>query len=126
MDTVKSSLVAPVAFDILRLFGVAGRFVEQIGVEIFTRKATLMVTNVPGPRTRVRLAGRELSSVMVWAPTSGRMGLSATLLSYGGELRIGIAADANLDLEPEELVRDFERALAAPRTEARPESQPAA
>jgi hypothetical protein len=126
MDAVKSSVVAPVAFDILRLFGVAGRFVEQLGVEIFTRKATLMVTNVPGPKTRVRLAGGELSSVMVWAPTSGRMGLSATLLSYGGELRIGIAVDANLDLDPEALVREYERALAPPRAAARPEAQPAA
>lgn len=126
MDAVKSSLVAPVAFDVLRLFGVAGRFVEKLGVELFTRKATLMVTNVPGPRARVRLAGRELSSVMVWAPTSGRMGLSATLLSYGGELRVGIAADANLELEPGELLGDFERALARPGPAARPEPQPGA
>jgi hypothetical protein len=125
MDAIKSSLMATVAFDLLRMFGIAGRYVEKIGVGIFTRKATLMVTNVPGPRARLRLAGRELSSVMVWAPTSGGMGLSATLVSYGGELRVGIAADANLQIQPEALVRDFERALAPPGPASRPSPQPA-
>ena len=85
-----------------------------------------MVTNVPGPRTRIRLAGRELESVMVWAPTSGGMGFSVTLLSYGGELRMGIAADAGLEAAPEALIRGFERALAARRPAAHPESQPIA
>ncbi|HZR07502.1 MAG TPA: wax ester/triacylglycerol synthase domain-containing protein, partial [Myxococcales bacterium] len=86
MDAIKASPMAPVAFDVLRFFGIAGRAVEKIGVDIFTRKATVMVTNVPGPRSRIRLAGRELESVMVWAPTSGGLGLSVTLLTYGGEL----------------------------------------
>ncbi len=126
MDAIKASPMAPVAFDVLRFFGLAGRAVQRIGVDLFTRKATVMVTNVPGPRTRIRLAGRELESVMVWAPTSGGMGFSVTLLSYGGELRMGIAADAGLEAAPEALIRGFERALAARRPAAHPESQPIA
>lgn len=126
MDAIKASPMAPVAFDVLRFFGIAGRAVERIGVDIFTRKATVMVTNVPGPRARIRVAGRELESVMVWAPTSGGMGLSVTVLSYGGELRMGIAADAGLDADPQALIAGLERALAPRGPAVRLESQPTA
>ncbi|HTO96108.1 MAG TPA: WS/DGAT domain-containing protein, partial [Myxococcales bacterium] len=111
MDAVKSSVVAPVAFDILRGFGLAGPAAERVGVEIFTRKATVMVTNVPGPKARIHLAGRKLASVMVWAPTSGRLGFSVTLLSYGGDLRLGVAADAHIEMDPQVLVERFEKEL---------------
>ena len=113
MDAVKTSLMAPVAFDVLQAFGVAGRFVEQLGVEIFSRKTSVMVTNVPGPRQKLHMAGEEIRSIMVWAPTAGRLGFSVTLLSYGGELRIGIAADAHLGFDPDALVERFERDLTA-------------
>ena len=125
MDAMKTSPMAPVAFDILQAFGLAGRFVERVGVEIFSRKATVMVTNVPGPRTRLHLAGREIEGMMVWAPTSGHIGLSVSLLSYGGDLRMGVAADAHLDAEPEALVGQFERQLAASPPVAQEAARPA-
>ena len=126
MDAIKSSLMAPVAFDVLQALGVAGGFVEQLGVEIFSRKTTVMVTNVPGPRVRVRLAGQEIRNMMVWAPTAGRLGFSITLLSYAGELRIGIAADARLQADPAGLVERFERELEAPAPAEQPAAQPQA
>ncbi len=127
MDAIKASLMAPVAFDVLQTLGVAGGFIERLGVEIFSRKATVMVTNVPGPRARLHVAGRELRSMMVWAPTSGRLGFSVTLLSYGGELRLGIAGDARLQADPAALAARFERVLSAePSAAAEARPQPAA
>jgi diacylglycerol O-acyltransferase / wax synthase len=111
MDSIKCSPAVPVAFDVLRTFAVAGPSVEQLGVELFTRKASLMVTNVPGPRSQVHLAGGRLASLMVWAPTCGRLGLSVTVLGYAGEIRISVAADCSLPLEPEALIEDVEREL---------------
>jgi len=111
MDSIKCSPAVPVAFDVLRTFAVAGPSVEQLGVELFTRKASLMVTNVPGPRSQLQLAGRRLASLMLWAPTSGRLGLSVTILGYAGEIRISVAADCSLPLEPEALIEDVEREL---------------
>jgi diacylglycerol O-acyltransferase / wax synthase len=111
MDALKCSAAVPVAFDVLRTFAVAGPSLEQLGVELFTRKASLTVTNVPGPRSPVDLAGGRLASLMVWAPTSGRLGLSVTVLSYAGEIRISVAADCSLPLEPEALIEDIEREI---------------
>jgi WS/DGAT/MGAT family acyltransferase len=118
MDSVKASHTAPVAFDILRAFGAAGAAVERLGVGLFTSKASVMVTNVPGPQARVRIAGQPLVSMMTWAPTSGHLALSATLLSYAGEVRIGVCADANLPIDPAALVRGFEAELLAVAPEA--------
>jgi diacylglycerol O-acyltransferase / wax synthase len=113
MGLVKASPTGPLAFEILRAFGAAGAAVERIGVGIFTGKASLMVTNVAGPQARVRIAGQPLQSMMTWAPTSGHLALSVTLLSYAGELRIGVSADANLAIDPAALVRAFEHELLA-------------
>ncbi|HET9754235.1 MAG TPA: wax ester/triacylglycerol synthase domain-containing protein [Myxococcales bacterium] len=113
MGLVKASPTAPLAFEILRAFGAAGAAVERIGVGIFTDKASVMVTNVAGPQARVRIAGQPLHSMMTWAPTSGRLALSVTLLSYAGELRIGVCADANIAIDPAALVRAFEHELLA-------------
>ena len=57
------------------------------------------------------LAGARLASLMLWAPTSGRLGLSVTILGYAGEIRISVAADCSLPLEPEALIEDVEREL---------------
>ncbi|HTO97287.1 MAG TPA: WS/DGAT domain-containing protein [Myxococcales bacterium] len=118
MAAVKATPTGPVAFEILRAFGVAGAAIERLGVGIFTSKASIMVTNVPGPKARVRIAGQPLQSMMTWAPTSGRLALSATLISYAGELRIGVAGDAHLAVDPAELVKGFEQELAAEAPEA--------
>ncbi|HET7787702.1 MAG TPA: wax ester/triacylglycerol synthase domain-containing protein [Myxococcales bacterium] len=118
MGLVKASPTGPLAFEILRAFGAAGAAVERIGVGIFTDKASLMVTNVAGPQAHVRIAGQPLHSMMTWAPTSGHMAMSVSLLSYAGELRIGICADANLAVDPSELVRAFEHELVAELPEA--------
>jgi len=59
-----------------------------------------------------------LQSMMTWAPTSGHLALSATLISYAGELRIGIAGDAHLPIVPAELVQGFEHELAIGAPEA--------
>jgi diacylglycerol O-acyltransferase / wax synthase len=111
MDAIKRSPAVPVAFDVLRTFAVAGPSLEQLGVELFTRKASLTVTNVPGPRSHLHLAGERLASLMVWAPTSGRLGLSVTIVGYAGEIRVSVAADCSLRLEPEALIEDLEREL---------------
>lgn len=118
MGVVKASPTGPLAFEILRAFGAAGAAIERIGVGIFTDKASVMVTNVAGPQAHVRIAGQPLHSMMTWAPTSGHLALSATLLSYAGELRIGICADANLAVDPAALVHAFEQELLAEQPEA--------
>jgi hypothetical protein len=98
-----------VSLGVLDAMGVASTEIERIGVDLFTRKASVMITNVPGPPAELHLADHALRNIMVWAPVSGHIGLGISLLSYNGEVRMGVAADTRRVPDPEALVAAFER-----------------
>ena len=112
MDAIKGSAEATVALNVLGAMGVASTELEHVGLDIFTRKATVMVTNVPGPPATLHMAEHALRQVLVWAPVSGALGLSVSMLSYAGEVRVGVASDAGLVANPEVIVQAFEKSLA--------------
>ncbi len=108
MDDIKRSPEAMVAFGLLGAIGMAPTEIEEIVLGIFGARGTAVMTNVPGPREPISLAGRRVRSLMFWVPQSGRLGLGLSLLSYAGEVSIGVATDAGLVPEPERLVGYFE------------------
>lgn len=119
MDAIKSAPDATVAFVVLGAMGLASPTLEKFGIEMFTKKATMLITNVPGPAATVQIGGRDVTSMVVWAPTSGSIGLGFSLLTYDGELRLGVSADANLVGDPHALVDCFEQELEAMRADAK-------
>ncbi len=123
MDAVKGAPDALVAMKILGALGMASRTIERIGVALFTKKASVLVTNVPGPKAEVTLFGAPLRSVLVWAPVSGSVGLGVTLMSYAGEVRMGVSADVKRLETPEAIVLAFEAELDAMARATSSESQ---
>jgi hypothetical protein len=112
MDEVKASPDAVVALGVLAAMGVASSEIEHIGVNLFTAKASLLITNVPGPPVPIHIAGEELSSVMVWAPVSGAIALGVSVLSYGGSVRVGVSGDARVVPDPARIVALVEEEIA--------------
>lgn len=106
-DALKADPDAVVSLGVLAAMGVATSELEHIGIDLFTKKASVMITNVPGPPLPIHLAGRRLREMVVWAPVSGHLGLGLTLLSYAGEVRLGVAADALRVPNPGRLARSF-------------------
>ena len=102
--------------------------VEQLGLRFFGSKATAVLTNVPGPREPLYLAGRRIDKVMFWVPQSGHLGLGISILSFAGGVMLGIATDAGLVPDPERIVEsfevEFEALRAAARTAGRPKRRP--
>ena len=78
---------------------------------MFSAKSTAVMTNVPGPSEPVYLAGTAVRTVLVWAPTSGHMGMSVSIFSYRGEVTVGLMVDAALIPDPEQIVIQLEREL---------------
>ena len=74
-------------------------------MNIFGTKATAVMTNVPGPRDVRYFAGKPIRGVMFWVPQSGRLGLGVSIISYAGEVLVGIATDAGLTPDPEAIVQ---------------------
>ncbi|MCC7538480.1 MAG: DUF1298 domain-containing protein [Deltaproteobacteria bacterium] len=113
MAAMKRSEEAPVAFAVLGALGSVSPRLEHLAVELFSAKASLLVTNIPGPREPIRLAGAEVDRMLVWAPVSGLLGLGMSLCSYAGRIVLGVSADARLLSDPADLVRRFEEELGA-------------
>lgn len=111
MTAAKSSPDAVVAFGVLGLMGLANAAVERFGVELFSRKATVMATSIPGPRTPVWLAGRRLGQLIVFAPASGQIGITLSMISYAGAVTLGVASDERLLPDPQALIAAIERRL---------------
>ena len=119
MDELKRSPEALVAYGVLNVMGLAPVEVERMGLRFFGSKATAVLTNVPGPREPLYLAGRKLDKVMFWVPQSGHLGLGISILSYAGGVMLGVATDEGLVADPERIVEAFGREFDSLRTAAR-------
>jgi len=104
MDAIKGTPEAFVSFGILNAIGLATSNIEDFVVGLFGQKATTVMTNVPGPKEVRYFAGRPIRGLMFWVPQSGRLGLGVSILSYAGDVLVGIATDARLTPDPESIV----------------------
>lgn len=81
-------------------------------IDLFANKCTCVLTNVPGPSHRLTLAGRRIHDMMFWVPQRSRIGVGVSLLSFSGDLRLGVVSDAGLMPDPDRLVAAFDAELA--------------
>lgn len=100
MDAIKDTPEAFVAFNILGAMGLTPAQIEELIVKFFASKASAVMTNVPGPREVLYFAGRPIRGIMFWVPQPGNLALGVSLLSYAGEVRVGVATDAGLLPDP--------------------------
>lgn len=107
MDHIKDSPEAVLALGILNVTGAVPEAIQDIIVNIFGKKATAVMTNVPGPRETLYLAGQPIRGVMFWVPQSGRLGLGVSILSYDGQVTLGVASDLGLIPDPERIIEGF-------------------
>ncbi|HWQ11943.1 MAG TPA: wax ester/triacylglycerol synthase family O-acyltransferase [Roseiflexaceae bacterium] len=110
-EAIKGSPEAVVAFGILNLIGASPPRLADMAVEMFGSKATAVMTNVPGPREPIYLAGTRVSKTMFWVPQSGHLGLGVSIFSYAGAVLLGVASDARLVPDPDAIVADFHAEL---------------
>ena len=111
MRRLKASPEAGVTYLLLRVFGPLGRAAVRFAVWFLGMKASLVFTDVPGPREPVSICGAPLTRLMAWVPQSGRLSVGISAVSYAGRLQVGIAADRGLVPDPGALVEAFRQAL---------------
>jgi WS/DGAT/MGAT family acyltransferase len=107
MEAIKGSTEAIVTFGVLSAMGVVPAQLQDLGVGIFGAKATAVMTNVPGPRETLYLAGAPIRGIQFWVPQSGRLGLGISVLSYAGQVTLGVATDVGLVPDPDRIVEAF-------------------
>ena len=104
IGSLKASPQPAVTYGLLRLLGLGPRLLEDRVVDLFARKVTAVMTNVPGPVRTLYLAGEPIRSLVFWVPQTARVGLGISVSSYAGRMWIGVASDAGLIDEPDSLV----------------------
>ncbi len=105
---LKQGTEAYLLYLLLAIFGQGPGWLQEKALKLFRDKATAVVTNVPGPTEAFELCGQEVSDIVFWVPQSNGIGLGISLLSYDGDIRVGVAADRGLLPEPVELAEAFE------------------
>lgn len=109
MKELKRSRQAALTFGLLAAVGMAPVAVQRAALELFSRKATTVATNVPGPQMPLYLAGCKVRELMFWVPQNGTIGMGLSILSYHGHVHFGVIADGKLVPDPEPLVQRFAR-----------------
>ncbi|MFN2107533.1 MAG: WS/DGAT/MGAT family O-acyltransferase [Candidatus Promineifilaceae bacterium] len=113
MSELKESPEAAVAISLLYAAGMLPKNIENLAFRLYHAKATAVLTNVPGPQEQLYFAGSPLKYMMGWVPQAGNLGLGISIVSYNGEIMVGINTDAGLVPHPQEIIGYFEEELAA-------------
>ena len=107
MNAIKDTPEAVVAFGILGAIGLSPTQVEDIIISIFGMKGTAVITNVPGPRQPLYFAGQKIETLMFWVPTPANLAVGVSIISYAGQVILGITTDEGLIPDPENILRSF-------------------
>ncbi|MBK6862337.1 MAG: WSD1 family O-acyltransferase [Ideonella sp.] len=120
MDALKRS-PEPVAMRLLfDIFGRTPKAISDIPESMFTRKASVVMTNVAGASRTLYVAGVPIERIMFWVPHPGeQLGMGISILSYRGQATLAIVADAHLVPDPGTITRRFEREFATLLSAAR-------
>jgi diacylglycerol O-acyltransferase len=117
MVALKGSLQPPMSLLVLGLMGLLPAALQAPAIELFSRKGSLVASNVPGPQAPLYVCGQRISEMYFWVPQSGTMGVGISILSYAGQVFFGIIADEALVDDPQAVVDrigpEFERLLLA-------------
>jgi WS/DGAT/MGAT family acyltransferase len=107
MNELKGGYQPLLAFALLSVAGVLIKPAQAALLNLFAKKATAVMTNVPGPSTPLKVCGRTLTQVMFWVPQSGDIGMGVSILSYGGGVQFGLITDAKMCPDPDAIVQRF-------------------
>lgn len=76
-------------------------------------KAVGVLTNVPGPRGTMTLAGAPVVGVVGWAPSNGRQTVTVCIFSYAGSVTFGFGTDRSVLPDVDTMVAALEQELEA-------------
>ena len=108
MSELKDSYQPLLAFGVLAIAGLFAKPVQDAILNLFAKKATAVMTNVPGPATPLKLCGATVRQTIFWVPASGNIGVGVSILSYGGGVQFALITDESLCPDPQSIIDRFE------------------
>ncbi len=114
MDELKTSPQALGASAAVASTGLvsAAAFETLAGIGALQRYTNLVITNVPGPREKLYLLGRELEDVFPFVPLAANLAFGVAVVSYADTLGFGFSADPDVLPDVEALAPALHESLA--------------
>jgi diacylglycerol O-acyltransferase len=107
MSELKGSYQPVLAFAVLAVAGLLIKPAQDAVMNLFGKKTTAVMTNVPGPAHPLKFCGSSLEQTMFWVPQSGDIGVGVSILSYGGGVQFGLITDSALCPDPQAIIDRF-------------------
>ncbi|MBS3804543.1 MAG: wax ester/triacylglycerol synthase family O-acyltransferase [Oleiphilaceae bacterium] len=127
MNRLKESYQAQITYSLLDIFGRGPDVLERRAIALISSKASAVLTNVPGPKKPVYLAGVKLKQPMFWVPQTGDIGIGMSIFSYAGTVQFGLTVDRGINADPVAIMSYFRESFEELRDHAlqRSEDEPA-
>jgi len=117
MTRLKGSMQPAMSLLTLGILGFMPAVVQTPAIDLFSRKASAVVSNVPGPQAPLYLCGQRISEMYFWVPQSGTIGTGLSVLTYAGQVYFGVIGDRQVVPDPHGIADrfgpEFERLLLA-------------
>lgn len=107
MEELKGSYQAILALGLLEALGLGPKILQASVTRVLTKKATAVMTNVPGPQQPLYFAGARIAEQMFWVPQTGSIGIGFSILSYNGRVHFGLVTDKRFVDDPQLIVDRF-------------------
>ena len=108
MSELKGSYQPLLAYAILALTGLFVKPVQDAVLNLFAKKATAVMTNVPGPQKALTFCGSTLRQSIFWVPASGDIGVGVSIHSYAGGVQFALITDHGLCPDPHQIIDRFQ------------------
>lgn len=103
---LKKSWQPGIAWGLSACASVIPEALRQPLLDVFYRKASAVVSNVPGTPEARYIAGCRITEQMFWVPQAGDIGLGVSIVSYAGQVQFGVVADEAVLSDPAEFLED--------------------
>eukprot|EP00177_Eucheuma_denticulatum_P006982 GFKZ01012697.1.p1 GENE.GFKZ01012697.1~~GFKZ01012697.1.p1 ORF type:complete len:386 (-),score=57.25 GFKZ01012697.1:52-1209(-) len=110
---VKRSRQFAIVMGLLRIVANMPRWLRLGLWSHLTRAASILFTNVPGPKRLVEIGGVKVASLHFFAPADGHAGVVVGLFSYSGQIALGVAGDKGRIAYPGQFVAFLSEELEA-------------
>jgi diacylglycerol O-acyltransferase len=107
MDLLKRSPEPVLVYQVLRVLGMLPGGAAKEATDWFSTKASCVLTNVPGPRKLLYFAGKPLRRIMFWVPQSGNIAVGISVISYAGDVTLGLMVDEARVGDPRRIIEAF-------------------
>jgi WS/DGAT/MGAT family acyltransferase len=107
MRELKGSYQPLLAYALLAVSGLLTKPLQDALSDVFLKKTTAVMTNVPGPTEPIEFCGSTLRQSIFWVPASGDVGVGVSIVSYAGGVQFGLITDRARCPDPQRIIDRF-------------------